>query len=208
MSSNLKIRRICQHCGHEFIARTTVTRYCGDNCSKKAYKLRGRKLLMTDPTSEDQSSNTPPPVITTQNYYNLKSLDYLTAKEAAIMLKCDKRTIYNMISVGKLEAVNLSIRKIRILKKSIDDLFVETINIEEVRNRNHSIAKCPPTKDCYTIGQLLADFKLSDYTIRNLIEIYKIPKYPKGKFVYIPKKAIDPILKNLIENRQESGTIE
>uniref|UniRef100_UPI0028B10B01 hypothetical protein n=1 Tax=Sphingobacterium multivorum TaxID=28454 RepID=UPI0028B10B01 len=40
MSSNIKIKKICQQCGQEFIARTTVTKYCGDNCAKKAYKVK------------------------------------------------------------------------------------------------------------------------------------------------------------------------
>lgn len=202
MSSNLKIRRICQHCGHEFVARTTVTRYCGDNCAKKAYKLRGRKLPMTDSNPEILNFVPPHPPIS-ENYFDIKTIDYLTVKESAKLLKCDPRTIYNMISVGKLSAINLAQRKIRILKKSIDDLFDDPLNIEEVRERNSQITKCPPIKDCYTIGHLLSEYKLSEFTIRNLIKTYNIPKYPKGKFVYLPKQAIDPILKNLIEQRQE-----
>ena len=40
MSSNIAIQRICQHCGKEFTARTTVTQYCSDDCAKRAYKAR------------------------------------------------------------------------------------------------------------------------------------------------------------------------
>ena len=42
MSSNIKVQRICQHCGNEFTARTTTTQYCGDTCAKRAYKARLR----------------------------------------------------------------------------------------------------------------------------------------------------------------------
>ena len=38
MASNIKVQKICQQCGKEFTARTTVTRCCGDACAKKAYK--------------------------------------------------------------------------------------------------------------------------------------------------------------------------
>ncbi|WP_458627117.1 hypothetical protein [Winogradskyella sp. PC D3.3] len=38
MSSNLFIPKTCKHCGNAFTARTTVTKYCGDTCAKKAYK--------------------------------------------------------------------------------------------------------------------------------------------------------------------------
>ncbi|MFA6334291.1 MAG: CHC2 zinc finger domain-containing protein [Bacteroidales bacterium] len=30
MGSNIRVQRICQYCGKEFTARTTVTKYCGD----------------------------------------------------------------------------------------------------------------------------------------------------------------------------------
>ena len=42
MSSNLQIPKGCQHCGNSFVARTTVTKYCGDTCAKRAYKKRKR----------------------------------------------------------------------------------------------------------------------------------------------------------------------
>ena len=38
MSSNIFVQRICEECGNEFTARTTVTRFCGDRCAKRAYK--------------------------------------------------------------------------------------------------------------------------------------------------------------------------
>ena len=42
MSSNIRVPKICQHCGTEFIAKTTVTKFCTDNCAKRAYKVRKR----------------------------------------------------------------------------------------------------------------------------------------------------------------------
>lgn len=36
------VKRICQHCGNEFQAQTSVTKYCGDNCAKRADKARKR----------------------------------------------------------------------------------------------------------------------------------------------------------------------
>ena len=42
MSSNIHIPKTCQFCGKAFIARTTVTKYCGNSCAKKAYKKRKR----------------------------------------------------------------------------------------------------------------------------------------------------------------------
>ena len=52
MSSNIRINRICQFCNEEFVAKTTVTKYCGDNCAKKAYKQRMR-LKKLEKSDED-----------------------------------------------------------------------------------------------------------------------------------------------------------
>ena len=43
MSSNIRISKICQHCGQEFVAKTTVTKFCSDNCAKRNYKKRKRE---------------------------------------------------------------------------------------------------------------------------------------------------------------------
>ena len=40
MSSNILVQRICQNCNTEFTAKTTVTRYCSNNCAKNAWKKR------------------------------------------------------------------------------------------------------------------------------------------------------------------------
>jgi len=42
MSSNIRINRICQQCGSEFEAKTTVTQFCSDRCAKHNYKARKR----------------------------------------------------------------------------------------------------------------------------------------------------------------------
>ena len=43
MGSNIYLQKICEQCGKEFTARTTVTRFCSHTCSSRAYKDRTRK---------------------------------------------------------------------------------------------------------------------------------------------------------------------
>ena len=43
MSSNIRNEKVCQQCGNEFVAKTTVTQYCSDICAKRAYKARKKK---------------------------------------------------------------------------------------------------------------------------------------------------------------------
>jgi hypothetical protein len=43
MSSNIRITRVCQYCGYEFEAKTTVTKYCSELCAKRNYKARKKE---------------------------------------------------------------------------------------------------------------------------------------------------------------------
>ncbi|MGK6342551.1 helix-turn-helix domain-containing protein [Chryseobacterium sp. DT-3] len=201
MSSNIKIKKLCEHCGAEFIARTTTTKYCCHRCNQKAYKANVRELRLqlskTDPKIEVKQSK---PKQNPDNYFDIKTLDYLTVREAAVLLKCDRRTVYRLIKSGRLPAGNLSIRRIRILKKDIDALFV--IQIESIQGNSMSDKdlESTPLKDCFTIGQVLKEYNLSETSLRSLIKRHKIPKFQKGKFVYVPKKLIEPILNKILLN--------
>ena len=188
MSSNIKITRICQHCGQEFIAQTTVTRYCGDNCAKRAYKARVKKQKIEASELETQNIRQLPSL-------TIKTLEYLTVNDVASMLKCDRRTVHHMIKSGRLNAINLSIRKTRILKKDLDGMYTNQIQQVDIRNEAQVEDKRPPIKDCYTVGQILAKYSLAEVTLRKIISRNNIPKYKEGKFVYIKKQTIDPILK-------------
>lgn len=207
MSSNIKIKRICEHCGHEFIARTTVTKYCGDTCAKKAYKAKVReekikaseKQLVKQKESRKSNSDL-------NSYFALKTLDYLTVREADILLKCDRRTIYFMVKSKRLPSINLSQRKTRILKKDIDALFEisQTIKTPTPELAGHKPIEETPLKDCFTIGQIQTEYNLSETSLRNLIRRHKIPKFQKGKFVYVPKSLLQPIL-DKIQSDQYCG---
>jgi hypothetical protein len=54
MSSNIRINRICEYCGQEFQAKTTVIRFCTHTCTSRAGKLRIKQLQMG--VSEQQKS--------------------------------------------------------------------------------------------------------------------------------------------------------
>ena len=43
MSSNLKIKKICDHCNELFIAQKATTKFCSLNCARRNYKLREKK---------------------------------------------------------------------------------------------------------------------------------------------------------------------
>jgi len=43
MSTNIIVNRICEQCGKNFLAKTTVTRFCGIACNRRNYKQRIRR---------------------------------------------------------------------------------------------------------------------------------------------------------------------
>lgn len=43
MSTNIRIKRICDFCLQEFTAKTTKTKYCSHKCNSRAYKAAVRK---------------------------------------------------------------------------------------------------------------------------------------------------------------------
>jgi excisionase family DNA binding protein len=116
MSSKIEVQRICQHCGNEFTARTTVTQYCGDTCAKRAYKARLRAAKV-------EKSNAETLQIRNQPIEELKAKEFLTVREVASLLNCSVRSAYFYIGNGTIKAVNLGKRVTRVKRSEIDKLF-------------------------------------------------------------------------------------
>lgn len=118
MSSNIKVQKFCEYCGNEFTARKTTTRYCSDDCAKKAYKARERKLKINACHQETLNKKYKVPPME-----ELQIKEFLTAREAAFLISCSVRKIYYLIEQGEIKAVNPSGRMTRIRRSEIDRLF-------------------------------------------------------------------------------------
>lgn len=116
MSSNIQVQRICQHCGKDFTARTTVTRYCGDDCAKRAYKERVRAGKVETSNKETQR-------IKSQPMEELKAKEFLTVRDVASLLNCSVRSVYYYIESGTIRATNLGQRITRVKRSELDKLF-------------------------------------------------------------------------------------
>jgi excisionase family DNA binding protein len=120
MSSNIKIQRICQHCGNEFTARTTVTRYCGDNCAKQAYNARQK-------IAKIEASNIETKAIRAKPLEELRAKEFLNVREVSKLIGCSRQTVYSLINMGKLKAVNI-LKKKTIVRRSDFELFFDKPN--------------------------------------------------------------------------------
>lgn len=114
MSSNIRISRCCQFCGNSFTAKTTVTKFCSDNCAKKAYKER-IKLQNIDKSNQET-------IIQTEFNPIIQLKEYLNIKETSILLGASRWTIYRLIENGKLKASKIGARTI-VKRSEIENLF-------------------------------------------------------------------------------------
>ena len=183
MSSNIKVQRICQRCGTEFTARTTVTKYCSHRCGSAANKALKR-------AEKVQKSNTETKQIKTKPIEELKAKEFLTVREVARLLNCSVRSAYYYIESGTIKAVNLGQRITRVKRSDIDKLFEQPQPVTpQPEQMQFDIT------DCYNLTEVQSKYGISETALQNLIKRNSIPKIKKGWFAYVPKTVIDKLLK-------------
>jgi IS30 family transposase len=94
--------------------------------------------------------------------------------------------------MGKIPAVNLGKRLTRISRAHIETMFVPlavvpTVSEKQPRKMDYS------QSECYTVGEITEKFGVSPSTVSKTIRRNSIPKKQIGKFVYVPREAIDKI---------------
>jgi len=194
MSSNIKVQRICQHCGTEFTARTTVTRYCSDKCSKAAYKARIR-------AEKVQKSNTETKQIKALPIEELKAKEFLTVTQVSKLIGCSRQNVYKLINTGKLKATNLLEKKTIVRRCDLDKLFNEVPEIKATpEQQKQELNKWEELvsfdfSDCYTLAEVREKYGISEKALYELIKRERIPKIKKGWYAYVPKQIIDELLK-------------
>ena len=182
-AAKFEIKRKCQICGEEFLAKTIESWYCSPKCSKIAWKRR---------KDEEQRLQRLDEVVKKIP----KSKDYVTVPEAYAMFGISKETLYRLIRKGSISSVNAGQRQIRVSKEELLKLYPL---------RKKALTKPKPVsklyslepKDCYTIGEISKKFHLDDTTVYLHIRKYSIPTRQIGNFVYAPKKEIDNLYKGI-----------
>jgi excisionase family DNA binding protein len=104
MSSNIKIVKICEYCQHEFIAKTTTTKCCSDNCSKRFYKLKIKNDKIAQTNLKTEIKRKPKNFITEEEIKVIQAKENLTLIEAAILLNVTPLTLRRWTLAGKMNA--------------------------------------------------------------------------------------------------------
>lgn len=193
MSSNIKIQRICEHCGNEFTARTTTTKYCSHKCNSAAYKTKKR-------AEKVEKTNTETRIIKQQPIEDIKAKEYLNINEVCKLIGISRRTVYRLIEQGDLKKIKVGTRTIikrSALNRLINNKETGKPEIPEQQKKELSEWKQAGNfaiTNCYTITEVQQKYNISESAVQQIIKRNKIPKIKKGWYVYIPKMIIDSLL--------------
>lgn len=134
MGSNIYLQKICEQCGKEFTARTTVTRFCSHTCSSRAYKDRTRK-------SKVEKIKTDTIRIKTKEIGEIQARDVLTVSEVAALVGCSRRTAYRLAATGTIKSANLGQRLTRIRRSEVDS-FLSLPAKPAPQEKEYEISEC------------------------------------------------------------------
>ena len=103
-------RKICQHCGKEFIALTSVTAYCSHRCASLALKNKKRDERLKSTSIE------------TRELKRLALLDknFLSLSDAARLMQISRTTLYRIITIYSIPLHRFTDRTVRISREDLD----------------------------------------------------------------------------------------
>ena len=107
MSSKIRVLKICECCHKDFIAKTTTTKCCSDSCAKKFYKLNIKNAKVAQAELKTQKKRNPKAFINEEQIKIINAKQYLTLKEAAILLNVTPLTLRRWTLAGKMNALKI-----------------------------------------------------------------------------------------------------
>lgn len=94
----MRIKKVCQHCNKVFTAKTTVTKFCSDECAKANYKKRMKKVRIEESTAatsrELLAENATSKELT--SLHN-ESKGFISLPELSATTRLSERTLYRLM---------------------------------------------------------------------------------------------------------------
>ena len=193
MSSNIRIERICEWCGKQFTAQTTVTRFCSKRCSEHAYKerLRQKKISLSNQETAQNSREK-----------ESRNKEFLTPSETARYLGVGRTYIYDCINRGKIKVTRIG-RKTLISKADIQAMF-DFLTPKESTSTEPAEKKSKSLSDFYTRADIREKYGVKDSWIYKVVAENNVPKtIIRGK-AYFSKSHIDRLFSARKENPEIS----
>jgi excisionase family DNA binding protein len=104
MSSNIRIVKTCEFCKNAFVAKTTVTQCCSDDCAKRLYKQKIRNSMISQAVLKTEIKRKPEAYITSEKLQLINEKEILDLKEAAMLLNVSPLTLRRWVLSGKYQS--------------------------------------------------------------------------------------------------------
>lgn len=189
MSSNIKVIRVCEHCGKDFIARTTVTRFCSDLCGKRNYKQRQKEKKINQSNKETETKKQS----RVKLIKDVSRLDYLNPTDTARLLMCSVRNVYKLIDAGKLPYAQL-LEKKRLISRIDIDNYLQSLTKRNTIEKDGLSDKPFDMENSFSMSEAQQYYRISEKTLYDLIKRNNIRKQKSGKYVFVEKKELDKLL--------------
>lgn len=178
-TNSIRITKICQWCGVEFVAQKVSTKYCSHRCANLAYKQAVRDKRVKQAEAETLSIKLEKPI------ENVKDKEYLSFAQAGKLLGLSRQAVYNMVKAGNLKASKISSRLSFIRRVDIDAM------LENRPYKTLHPKDTVPITDFYTTAEIKEKFGVKESWIYEIAKEHNIPRtFNRGR-TYWSKKHID-----------------
>lgn len=182
----LEIKRKCKVCGKVFFAKTIESQYCSKHCSTVALKRR-RDAEAREARLDKIAAQVP------------EIREYISVKEAVAMYNIERGTLYRLIRLGRIPAINMGKHLIRIKRSELEaNIPFRQDAREEKKKPVPKLYNLEP-ENCYTVDEICKKYRINDSTVWAHVRKYSIPSRQIGNYVYIPKEEIDNLYKSDVE---------
>lgn len=108
MSSNIRIKKVCEHCGEIFMAKTTITRYCSHRCNSAAYKKKEKQDKIEQSNQQTKNKILSPQEVIQPEIKVLKEL--VNVRELSVITSLSERTLFRLIKDKKFPRIKIGKR--------------------------------------------------------------------------------------------------
>jgi excisionase family DNA binding protein len=127
MSSNIRIQKVCHHCKKVFTAKTTVTKFCSDDCAKRNYKLRKKEKQVEESVKSARIEMDQ--LLTTgssksKGHATIGEKALINVKELSVLIGISRRSIFNLMADKHFPRIKIG-RKLLFDKNEVIE-FVKT----------------------------------------------------------------------------------
>ncbi len=183
-TSKFKVLRTCEFCGKEFYAQKVSTRYCSKRCNELAYKQRRRQKQIIEAESK----------VLQKSIEEVGTKEFLSLQDTSILFGITKRSVYNLIYSGVLQAFKLTSRMTIVRRTDIEQMFEGHVYKKKIKPERK------PITEFYTTTEIKEKYGVSEGWIFKIGKEKNIPKILHHGKTYWSKQHVEKHFAKHIEN--------